>query len=215
MTSPYINTKLSTTVILHPHQMDNNIYNHLKKNLENQIVGKCFSSYGYVVKLIEILKYKDGIIEAENTEASASFVLDFSCRLCLPLKNTQIICEIERVNKLLITAVNGPICVIITSDRFNNNVFYKDNNNNIRYKKDNKSDMVQPHDFIKVTLSNIQFYDADEKIKAIGFMDDIATEDEKKNYYNDNYKDMDKLVNFEEYINTTPTSTNETKTITE
>ncbi|ARF11747.1 DNA-directed RNA polymerase, subunit E'/Rpb7 [Klosneuvirus KNV1] len=211
MTSPYINTKLSTMVILHPHQMDNNIYNNLKRNLEKQIVGKCFSNYGYIVKLIEILKYKDGIIEPENTEASASFVLDFSCRICLPLKNTQIICEIERVNKLLITAINGPVFIIIPNDRFNNNVFYKDINNNIRYKKDNNSDIIQPHDFIKVTLSNIQFYDGDEKIKAIGFMDDIASEDDKKNYYNDTYKDSDKLIKYEEYISSAPTSTdNET-----
>lgn len=200
MTSPYINTKLSTTVILRPYQMDNNVYNNLKKNLEKQIVGKCYLNYGYIVKLIEVLKYKDNIVEPENTEASASYMLDFSCRVCLPLKNTQIICEVERVNKLLITAGNGPIFVIITNDRFNNNVFYKDNNNNIRYKKDNNSDVIEPHDFIKVTLSNIQFYDGDEKIKAIGFMDDIASEDDKKNYYNDNYKDADKLVKFEEYI---------------
>ena len=81
MTSPYINTKLSASILLHPYQMDNKIYINLKKNLEKKLIGKCFSNYGYVVKIIKILSYKDGIIEAENTESSALFDLEFSCKL--------------------------------------------------------------------------------------------------------------------------------------
>lgn len=200
MTSPYINTKIHTSVILHPYQMDNKIYINLKKNLESKVTGKCFSKYGYIVKVIEILNYKDGIIEAENTESSALFDLEFSCRICSPLKNTQIICEIDRVNKLLITAKNGPILIIITNDRLNNIIFFKDNNNNIRYKKDGQSKMLESQDFIKVTLQTIQFYDGDEKIKAIGFVDDIATEEEKRNYYLDQYDNPSNTVDFDTYL---------------
>ena len=199
MTSPYINTKISTSIMLHPYQMDNKIYVNLKKNLEKKISNRCFSKYGYVVKVIEILNYKDGVIEAENTESSALFDLDFSCRICLPLKNTQIICEIDRINKLLITAKNGPILVVITNDRINSSLFFKDNNNNIRYKQNEQSKMLEPQDFIKVTLQTIKFYDGDEKIKAIGFIDNIATEEEKKNYYADQYKDVE-IINFDKYL---------------
>src|SRR5437016_615733 len=120
--SPYINSILLTSVMLNPYQMDNKIYINLKKNLENKVNGKCFSKYGYVVKVIEILAYKDGVIEAENTQSSALFDLNFSCKLCCPLKNTQIVCKIDRVNKLLITAVNGPIIIVITHDRINSNI---------------------------------------------------------------------------------------------
>lgn len=197
--SPYINTVLQSNTILHPYQMDNKVYINLKKNLEKKIVGKCFSNYGYIVKIIEILNYKDGIIEAENTESSAIFDLKFSCKICAPLKNTQIICEIDRVNKLLITAVNGPILIVITNDRINSKVFFKDNNNNIRYKKDGQSLMLQPHDFIKITLQTIQFFDGDEKIKAIGFMEDIASESEKKKYYEDQFVETNELVDFNAY----------------
>jgi len=179
--------------------MDNKIYINLKKNLENNVTGKCFSKYGYIVKVIEILNWKEGIIEAENTESSALFDLEFSCKICSPRKNTQIICEIDRVNKLLITAKNGPILVVITNDRLNNVIFFKDNNNNIRYKKDGQSKMLESQDFIKVTLQTIQFYDGDEKIKAIGFVDDIATEDEKKSYYADQYNVEDDIVDFDAY----------------
>ena len=199
MSSPYINTKIHTSVILHPYQMDNKIYINLKKNLETNVTGKCFSKYGYIVKVIEILNWKEGVIEAENTESSALFDLEFSCKICSPRKNTQIICEIDRVNKLLITAKNGPILVVITNDRLNSVIFFKDNNNNIRYKKDGQSKMLESQDFIKVTLQTIQFYDGDEKIKAIGFVDDIATEDEKKSYYADQYNVEDDIVDFDAY----------------
>ena len=199
MTSPYINTQISTSIILRPYQMDNKIYVNLKKNLEKKVLNKCFSKYGYVVKVIEIINYKDGIIEAENIESSALFDLDFSCRICLPLKNTQIICEIDRINKLLITAKNGPILVVITNDRVNNSVFFKDNNNNIRYKQNGQSKMLESQDFIKVTLQTVKFYDGDEKIKAIGFIDDIANEEEKKNYYADQYKDTE-MIGFDKYL---------------
>lgn len=201
MSSPYINTILNTTVMLRPYQMDNNIYINLKKNLENNVVGKCFKNYGFISKIIRILDYKDGIIEAENTESSALFDLRFTCKLCAPLKNMQIICEIERVNKLLITAVNGPILVVITHDRINTSVFFKDNNNNIRYKKDDQSLMLQQHDFIKITLQSIKFYDGDETIKAIGILEDIATEKEQKKFYSDQYSENENVVDFAEHEN--------------
>ena len=199
MTSPYINTKLTTSVLLHLYQMDNKIYLHLKKNLEKKIVGRCFSKYGYIVKVIKILNYKDGVIEAENTESSALFDLEFSCKICAPLKNTSIICQVDKVNKLLITAINGPILVVITNDRINTESFFKDKNNNIRYKKGDTSNILLPNDFIKVTLQTIQFYDGDEKIKAIGFIDGMATEEEMTSFYADQYKETEELVNFNKY----------------
>lgn len=199
MTSPYINTKLTTSVLLHPYQMDNKIYLHLKKNLEKKLLGRCFSRYGYVVKIIKILSYKDGIIEAENTEASALFDLEFSCKICAPLRNTTIICQVDKVNKLLVTATNGPILVVITNDRINSETFFKDKNNNIRYKKGSTSEVLQSNDFIKVTLQTIQFYDGDEKIKAIGFIEGMASEEETKSFYADQYKETEELIEFDEY----------------
>jgi len=200
MTSPYINTKIQTPIILHPHQMDNKIYINLKKNLEKEVVGKCYSKYGFIVKVINIISYKDGIIEAENIESSALFDLEFSCRICAPLKNSVIICEVDRINKLLITAKNGPILILITNDRLNSNIFFKDNNNNIRYKKEEQSQILKQQDFIKVNLQRIQFYDGDVKIKAIGFIEDMATDDEKKSYYMDQYSNESKLIDFESYM---------------
>jgi len=196
MASPYINTILSTPVILRPDQMNNNIYINLKNNLEYKLVNKCFLNYGYVLKIIKIIEYADGVIEAENIESSALFNLKFSCRLCLPLKGMRITCEITRINKLLIMARNGPILVVITPDRINSTVFFKDNNNNIRYKKDDQNTpiLLEPQDFIVVTIQSLKFFDRDEKIKAIGILDNVATDDEKKKYYSDKYREDEPIV---------------------
>lgn len=199
MTSPYINTKLFTTVMLYPHQMDNNVYINLKKNLEKKVNNKCFSRFGFISKVIEIIKYKDGIIEAENTESSALFDITFSCRLCAPLKNMQIICQIDKVNRFLITALNGPILIIIPNNRINDTLFFKDNNDNIRYRKEGSSQSLQPKDFIKVTLNKIEFNDGDEIIKAIGFIDNIASDEDQKKFYNDMYRSDETIVDIEKY----------------
>jgi DNA-directed RNA polymerase subunit E'/Rpb7 len=190
ITNPYFTTKLSTTIILHPHQMNEKIYLNLKKNLEEKVVNKCYNKYGFVIKVIEILKYGEAVIEAENVDCSALFSLDFSCKICLPMKNMQIVCQINKFNKLLMIGINGPITVVVTNNRINENVFFKDDNNNIRYKnKNGESKLLAAQEFIKVIIQTVKFYDGDEKITCIGFLNDIANDEEIGDYYSNMYKE--------------------------
>lgn len=188
MANPYSNTILRAPVLLHPRQMNNNIYINLKKNLENQLLDKCYKNYGYICKIIKIVKHDDGRIEAENVEASARFNVEFSCKLCLPVENTTIVATIENINPLLITAINGPITIVITNDRINNNIFFKDNNNNVRYEKEKKSLLLKKGDHIKVTILSIQFYHGHQGISAIGFLEGIPTDKEVEDSYVNQYK---------------------------
>ena len=201
MTSPYINTKLFTSISLRPDQMDNKIYINLKKNLENKLLKKCYKNYGYISNIYKILDYDDGMVEAENLRGSAIFDISFSCKLCRPLKQTQIICQIHRANKLLVTAVNGPIQVIISHDRMSDN-FRTDYNNTLTYKKDGVSTSLEPGDFVKVTILSITFSHNDIVIKSIGYLDNIATDDEIKQFYNDEYNTNDDQIDYNEYIKT-------------
>jgi DNA-directed RNA polymerase subunit E'/Rpb7 len=170
--------------------MNNKIYLNLKKNLELKTINKCFNKYGYVVKIIEILKYDNPIIEAENVDSSALFSLDFSCKICLPMKNMVIVAQIQKFNKLLMIATNGPISTVITHNRINSDVFFKDNNNNIRYKnKNGESKLLGPEEFIKITIQTVKFFDGDEKITTIGFLNDMASEEEIKSFYSDMYEE--------------------------
>jgi len=198
-TSPYISTKLFTSIGLRPDQMDNKVYINLKKNLEGKLLQRCYKNYGYISNIYKILEYNDGEIEAENLKASAIFEISFSCKLCRPLLKTQIVCKIERVNKLLLTATNGPIHVIVTNDRMSDS-FFTDHNNILRYKKDGVSKILNPKDFVKITLLSITFSHNDTVIKSIGQLEDVASTEEITKFYNDEYGvDMDH-VEFEDYI---------------
>lgn len=199
MDTPYINTKLITDVMLRPDQMDNRFYINLKRNLESKLLKKCYNEYGYIVDIYEIIAYRPGNIYSENSTASASFNLEFSCRLCRPIKNQVIICQVDHVSKVLVTASNGPILVIITNDRINDELFFTDNNNNIRYKKTSGSKILESKEFIKVTIISVVFNHGDDKIKAMGLLTNMATDEEIKQFYADLYeKDKDNLVSITE-----------------
>lgn len=202
MSGPYINTKLYTSVALHPDQMDNKIYINIKNNLENKVNKRCFRNYGYIMQIYEILEYKDGVIEAENFMSSASFDIVFSCCLCRPLINKEIVCQVDRVNKVLVTALNGPILVIITNDRINDDIFFTDNNNNIRYKdkETDSSKVLKEKEFVKVIIKSIVFNNGDDRIKAIGYLNKMATDKDVEKYYKELYNTDEPIVEFEEYI---------------
>ena len=204
MDIPYINTILYTTVTLHAYQMDNNIYLNLKKNLIDMVHRKNFGDYGYIVEVFEILSYNNNRIDAENTMASAMYDVKFSCRLCKPLKNTTLICVVDRINEALMRLKNGPLSVIITNDRLNENVFFKDSRRNLRYKKDNVSSLVAVGDFFKVNILQLSFSAGSDSIVAIGFLKDIASEDEIKEYYDQIYNnETHNFVDYDSYIKDT------------
>lgn len=199
MTSPYINTELYTTVSLFPNQMNNSFYLHLKKNLENAILHKCLKNFGYIMDIYEITRYDNGKIEAENLAAYATFNVAFSCKLCKPLKSKNIICQVEKIRKLLFTAVNGPIIVIITNDRINESAFFLDNSNNIRYKKDGKSELLKPNDFVIITIGETLFAHGEQNIKAMGYLHSMATEEESKMFYEQLYDKSEIPIKLEDY----------------
>jgi len=200
MDSPYLNTILYTNVTLKPNQMNNNVYLNLKDNLIKSLKRRNFGDYGYIVDIFEILSYDNNSIEAENTMAAAVFDVKFSCRLCRPVKGMKIICEVDKQNKVLIRLKNGPLYVIITSDRFNSNVFFKDNNKNLRYKDGERSTTLKVGDYVKVSLVQLSFNAKGQDMISIGFLENIATVDEIKKYHMDEYNNSGSMVNYDEYI---------------
>ena len=185
MLSPYINTTFKTYVYLRPDQLNNDIYNNLKNNLIFDLENKCFKDYGFIVKIYSIIDYSDGKVMSDNSYSPIAYEVTFSCKLCYPIKNNQLICKIERITEELIRLENGPIKVFVTSDRINKNMFYIDNNSNIRLK--DKSKKLSNSDFVKVTISSIIFNNRDINITALGIIDNLATDDEIKNYYDNLY----------------------------
>jgi DNA-directed RNA polymerase subunit E'/Rpb7 len=179
--NPYINTTLVCPVMLLPNQMDNKMYIHLKSNLKNKLESKCYKNYGFIDKIYSIEETSDGIIEAEDPTCSAKITVRFTCSLCLPIIGKEIICKIDRMNKALISAINGPIKTIITTDKINKENFFPDMNRNIRIKAN--SEVLVPEMFIRVLVLSKSFGDYDSNILVIAYLQDIATQEEINQFY--------------------------------
>jgi DNA-directed RNA polymerase subunit E'/Rpb7 len=197
---PYINTILESYITLEPIQMNNNIYKNLKDNLVRRFEGRCMKDYGFISKIHEIVNYSDGYIVPENPKASATFKIKFSCKLCFPLKNKQLVCKISEGNKLTLRLVNGPINVIITMDRINKDVFYQDPKSGlIMFKKNGKSEALTSGKYVKVTVETRTFNDMDSIIMAMGFLDDIASEPEIKQCMENEFGSSE-IVSYESFV---------------
>ena len=96
---------------------------------------------------------------------------------------------------------NGPINILVTTkDRINKNVFFIDTQSgNLMAKKDNKSVPITIGSYVKVSIESRQFNDQDSMIMAMGFLEDVATDDEVKNSYQKEF-DMDDFTNYNDYI---------------
>lgn len=214
--SPYVNTEFHSRISLFPHQMNNEIYIHLKNNLKKKIEKKC-NKYGYVTKLFKILDYSDGEIIPENFDSSSIFNIKYSCRVCLPIEQTEIICKVDFLNKALIKAVNGPIIGIIKMTELNTDKFSLNNKGDIVYSTNNKILEVGSHIIIKVL--GLNFFAGDERIIILASLEDIPTETQIKQYFEENLltEDLEEVNNSSE-INKTENysesdSDNETESI--
>ena len=200
MSGPFVSTVLVSTVSLNPRQFDNNIYKHLKNNLIKKLEGKCYSKYGFIMKIYEILEYGDGYIVPENPLSCASFEVKFSCRLCFPIVNRPLICKIQKINKLFINTSNGPIVCYITHNRINTDIFYNDINNKLLAKKDNGTSVeLVAGMFVKVIIESKSFNNTDKVIMAMGHLQNLATDDEIKTSFSDEYRDEQIIIPFETF----------------
>jgi DNA-directed RNA polymerase subunit E'/Rpb7 len=184
--SPFINMELHSLVIIQPYQLNNELYLHLKNNLIKTVVNKC-NNVGYICKVNEIISYKDGKVEAEDFSGNIIFDVTFNANICIPIKDTNIVCKIESIHKQLIIGNNGPIkCIIKTNDIDQDN-FEITGNGNIMVKLFNKS--LQINDHVIINIRSHKSYVGDDKIGVMGYIYNIATEDDIKNYYYNKYID--------------------------
>ena len=204
MDTPYFNTYLYTTVTLHPSQMNNDIYKHLKSNLIKSLQGKCYKGYGHISKIYKIEDRRGGNIVAEDSSASATYQVKFSCKLCRPVKNTTIICEVNAINKSLIYLTNGPINVLIFEghDQINqSNFIYDEKRNALLANIGNGKGVpisVGAHVKIKVVGSLLEH--GSQKIIVMGTLENLATKKESDDAIMMKENDDSDYIEYNEYI---------------
>lgn len=179
---------LYTKVALYPHQMNNDLYINLKKNLIEKLENRC-SKDGYIVKIYKILEYSNGIIDPENFTGVAIFNVKYLAKICLALKDTTIIAKITQYipNANFVLAEFGNIIkIIFTKSKrdYNIKLFTVGNDKNIMYIPNQT--ILKVNDFIKIQLKTIKFFQGDNSIKCMGYLEDIATIEEINKYtFND------------------------------
>lgn len=198
---PYFNTTFTTTIGLHPNQMNKKINKNLKENLIKKFQNKCFGSYGYIYKIYKILEKEGGLIIPENPIAPAEYKVTFQCKLCRPLRGSTIIFEVKAINTNLIYLVNGPIhCVIFEgNDHINKKNFTFDERRNILIGHiDNKKGVkVDSGTFVKVKCIDLRIENGTRKITMLGILDSVASKEESEKAYIE--KEQEEDLPFYEY----------------
>lgn len=204
METPYFNTYLYTTVTLHPSQMNNDIYKHLKNNLIRTIQGKCYKSYGHISKIYKIEERRGGTMVPEDSSASATYQVKFSCKLCRPLKGTTIVCEVKAINKSLIHASNGPIHVLIFEghDQINQNNFVYDEKRNALFANigNGKGVPITPGTYVKIKVMGSLLEHGSPKIVVLGTLESLASRKESNESIMMKENDDAGFMEYNEYV---------------
>jgi len=187
--SPYTNTELTASVVIPPEELNNEFYINVKKNLINNLENKCYKDRGFISKIYKVNEISDALVIPEDPTCSAKVNVRFSCTVCEPVRNKELICKVDRKNKALMSAVNGPIKVIITYDKISEK-FFLDEERDIRYKVNKTTRIIEPNDYIRVFVLSYAYNSYDTEIIAIAKLIDMASDNEielyKKNLYSNN-----------------------------
>jgi DNA-directed RNA polymerase subunit E'/Rpb7 len=201
MVSPFIDTTLYTTIPLHPSQLNNNLYSNIKQNLIKMYEKKSYKKYGYISKIYEIMERDNGSLIAENNDALVFYKIKFSCRICHPLENTQIICKVQLASMGGLFLERLPMKIIVSNDtdRVNKDIFSIDAIEKvIRVRKTNE--ILTTGTYVKVTILNKTIVDKKDTIMVIGKLDDIASKEEIEQLFTQEYSQEKHFIDFDEYI---------------
>ena len=120
-------------------------------------------------------------MDGENFTGSAVYNIRYLASLCIPVEKTQIICKIENINNAIILATHGPISSVITPDNINTLIFVNEVGK-YYYMEDKQRIELKKGDLIKLTILSKKLYKNDIMI-SLGFLDEIALQSEKDNFY--------------------------------
>jgi DNA-directed RNA polymerase subunit E'/Rpb7 len=187
----FVDLKLHDIIPIYPWQLNNELYLNLKKNLKIKTEKKCVDA-GYICKINNIENY-DGYIIPEDLSGNVTFKVTYNAKVCIPLPGYQIIMKIEQIIKQAIMVTNGPIAGIVKFTDTNNNIFFTNDSNELINKKTNKPLKISDH--VRVTIKSKRSFIGETNIGILGFINDIASEDEiRNNMYFDYDDDNDNIV---------------------
>ena len=176
--SPYRTINQFTRIQILPHMMNSDIEDNMNIVLYNKVVGKC-NRYGFIEKVNRIEKYEEVIMTPENLSGAINYNITYHCKICIPIENTYIVGLVKAINSELIIVTNGPIIIFIPKTNIDVSIW--NISNDFTHIK-NKT-ILKPNDYIKLLIEKTKINNNDIQIKCIGFMSELAQEEEVKQYY--------------------------------
>jgi DNA-directed RNA polymerase subunit E'/Rpb7 len=196
MKGPYFITTLEADVRVHPSQMNNNIMDNIKRNLERTYSNKCYENYGYIEKIIDVNDdIKGGVIRAEDATASSVHRVKFNCRICNPMKKSIISGKIVGINNMIIVAENGPIKFIIGESNINtNNVqFRKSAYYPITAKGEVINKPINKGTYIMIQIMNKKIVKNKTKIIVFGRLEYVIPDENINEIIREQYESSEKI----------------------
>jgi DNA-directed RNA polymerase subunit E'/Rpb7 len=193
---PYFITTLEADVRVHPNQMDNNITDHVRTNLERVYLNKCYENYGYIDKIIDVdNNIKGGIIRAEDTTSSSVHRVKFNCRICNPMKLSVIAGRIASINNMMIVAENGPIRFVINGTQINtdNIQFKKSAFYPVTSKREIINKPIGKDTYVLIRVMNKKIVKNKKNIIVFGRLESVVPDDKIKDTIRDQYVSGDKI----------------------
>lgn len=190
LVNPYVIREVGTKVSLTPPQADFNLYKNLKNNLMQKLEGKNIK-IGNVVKIHKITDYRKGDLPRENFSGNSIYDIKYVATLCIPIELKQIIVRLDmkgetekainiKVLKAL-KAVNGCIDCIVMTNLIDFQKFQINTDGTVTYKP--TGNPLMQGDYLKVTIQSKQINANMNRILVLGFLNDIASNEEVKDFY--------------------------------
>lgn len=185
MANPYTSTIIEDYVTIRPHQMNNNILEHIKDCINQKYIGKCYQNYGFVSKIYKIEDLpEDARLREDDITGSAICKVKFSCKVCNPLVDTPYVAKVVGRNKMVIIGEYGPIRFIISKDYINRDKIAYVQNKTAFFPKNSNGEIInspiETGTYIIVKPMSKKIVNNSKIIDTIAILDSIATDDEIK-----------------------------------
>ena len=187
----YYITQLETKVSIMPDQLDSNIDDHMLKNLKEKVEKKCMEN-GIVMHVNRLIDYDYGVIDKVNFTATTVYTVTYECLLCSPIKELEIIGQLQNIIKGYLLLDNGPLIIAVKLSAIDERYFKVVDNNTVTIISTGKN--LQKGQYLKVSIININSNLGERNITGVGKLINVASKEEIAQF-----KEEMKIINEEEY----------------
>ena len=158
--SIFVKSVLTHHISLSPDQIENGVDSTILGILKKTVENKC-SKDGFVKKdSVSLIKRTTGQIRNNQFTGDIHFQVLYSCMICNPSNDQDLMCTVKQKNKMGIMATNGPLLIIIPFQHHSNRDIFQNIEENAK---------------IIVSVIGKRFNTGDSNIEVVAKVKEIMT----------------------------------------